>query len=120
MGLVQQRNTRGRFTDKMEPDAELAAKWAKDAERAKLATKVSERLGFPVDCLGVRQLTTGVWDFDRRMVDTLLAAAFGIVYGLRTKDKTEVASILDMIMGACDIREDFFKVATASRSKLAA
>jgi len=120
MDLIQQRDARGHFTDKMEPDAELAAKWAKDEERAKSAKQVCERLGFPVDVLGMNLLSTGVWNFERGGLDALLGAAFGIAYGQRTKDETEVATTLYMIMGAVGIREDFFKVAAACRSKLAA
>jgi hypothetical protein len=120
MELLQQRDSKGHFTSEVEPDTELAAKWAKDEERAKLAKQVCERLGFPVDALGVRQLTTGVWVFDRGGLDALLGAAFGIAYGRKTKDKTEVVSTLDMIMGACDIREKFLKVAAAIRRKPAA
>lgn len=120
MDLVQQRSARGHFTDKMEPDAELAAKWAKDEERVKLAKKVCKRLGFPADVLGMRKNMVGVWTIDRGGLDILIGAAFGIAYERRMKDKTEVASTLDMIMGACDIREKFLKVAAASRRRLAA
>ena len=109
MELVQQRDAQGHFTDKMKPDAELAAKWAEENRKAGLAAEAITKIGLTPELTGMSKKADG--SETRFMgygtMQVLRGAMFGICHGI-TASQEDSARVLLLIFDALGIDLNLF------------
>jgi len=77
-----------------------------DKEKAELAVKVMEVLGLPHGFVGSIRSHEGSWWLGNEARATLLGAAFGLAYGLKTKSSADVANTLGNLLVALGMTDD--------------
>lgn len=101
MNMVQQRDARGHFTSKIEPDAELAAKWAEEDRRATLAAEAIAKIGLTPELASMRKKTdgSGGWQMGHETRGVLRGAMFGLCYGTKASHEDAAAVLVSIFDG---------------------
>ena len=109
MELVQQRDSKGHFTSEVEPDAELAAKWAEEDRKARLAVEAIIKIRLTPEIAGMQKKADGseAWFMGSGTRKLLQGAMFGICHGI-TASQEDSAAVLLSIFGALGMDLSFF------------
>lgn len=98
MEMVQVRDTKGHYTSDLKPDAELAAVWAEEDRRGKIAVDVLAKLRMTPEVARMVKAADGAWRLGYQTQDFLVGALFGLFAG----NKMTAEELADITLKICD------------------
>jgi len=109
MQMVQARDSRGHYTGEFIPDADLAAKWAEEARKAKAAAEAARTLRIPARLIGLTKGPSGSGlSMSYVSGPALFSAALGICFGAKSTAE-EQAGVLLKIFEATGVKLELLK-----------